>query len=272
MNMLFPMTIFFLFFLDDATANPWAIVSAPSQGIPRIIGETTNGCIHGAVSLPHEGIGYVVMHLERKRFFGHPLLIRAIETLGRTAIRGIGLLQIGDLGQPRGGPMPFGHRSHQTGLDVDIWYNLDPSLYVNTNGMRSNITAPSLLNSAKNSLDRHYWSHRHGQLLKAAASLPEVDRIFVNPYIKRELCLTVRFDRGWLHKIRPWYGHDDHFHMRLACPIESTSCVRQEPVPPGEGCDASLDWWLHPEPPGPAKPAPAKPVLPSACGAVLKGR
>ena len=36
--------------------------------------------------------------------------------------QGLGVLSIGDLGQARGGPAPSGHVSHQSGLDVDIWF------------------------------------------------------------------------------------------------------------------------------------------------------
>ena len=35
-------------------------------------------------------------------------------------------LLIGDMSQPRGGPMLNGHSSHQIGLDVDIWFTPMP--------------------------------------------------------------------------------------------------------------------------------------------------
>lgn len=249
-------------------ANDWASVAAPTREPPRAIGQTTNGCVAGAVALPPEGRGYMVMHLERRRYYGHPGLIGAIQTLGRQAAqRDLGVLQVGDLGQPRGGPMPFGHRSHQSGLDVDIWFNLDPRVYVHADALRANIGAPSLLNPLKKNLDHLIWSERHVTMLQMAADLPQVDRIFVNPHIKRELCGTVKGNRGWLRKIRPWHGHDDHFHMRLACPADNPDCESQEDIPLGDGCDASLNWWFEPHPPGP--PPPPKPPLPTACVAVL---
>jgi penicillin-insensitive murein endopeptidase len=236
-----------------------------------VIGQTTNGCIAGAAELPTEGDGYLVMHLERKRYFGHPSLIRTIRILGERAHNAIGVIQVGDLSQARGGPMPFGHRSHQTGLDADIWFNLDPGLFRNADRWRANIPAPSLLNRAGNGLNRRLWSRQHERLLKLAATIPEVDRIFVNAHIKRELCRTVQGDRSWLQKIRPWFGHDDHFHVRLVCPSDSPECIRQDPVPPGDGCDSSLSWWFQKHPPGPAKPAPPKPPMPEACQALLNG-
>ncbi|CAL1239937.1 penicillin-insensitive murein endopeptidase [Candidatus Methylocalor cossyra] len=256
----------------SALANPWSEVLAPSDGPPRVIGETSAGCLDGAAVLPAEGEGYVVMHLERRRYFGHPSLIEAIRTLGEEAAGGLGVLHVGDLSLPRGGPMPNGHRSHQSGIDADIWFDLSPTLHVHADRWRSNVPAPSLLRSASGGLDYRLWSDRQVRILKAAASLPEVDRIFVNAHIKRELCETVRGARGWLRKIRPWYYHEDHFHMRLVCPADSPLCVRQEAVPPGDGCDASLDWWLRQHPPPVPRPSEPRPLLPAACRELLARR
>ena len=238
----------------------------------RSIGEPNNGCIAGAASLPLEGVGYRVMHLERKRYYGHPRLIQTITALGQTVQDTGGLLRVGDLSMERGGPMPFGHRSHQTGLDVDVWFDLQMAPHPDSDPLRSRLSATSLLNSAKNALDARLWSDRHVKTLKAATAQAGVDRIFVNPHIKRELCRTGSQERSWLHKIRPWYGHDDHFHLRLTCPEDSPDCVRQAPVPAGEGCDASLAWWFEYHPPEPGKkPEDApKPSLPTACVSVLK--
>jgi penicillin-insensitive murein endopeptidase len=264
-------TMMLTVFSADATASDWSQVEAPNDGPPRSIGQTNSGCISGAYTLPLEGDGYQVMHVERNRFYGHPTLIRAIERLGRKIEeQKLGVLLVGDLGQPRGGPMSFGHRSHQTGLDVDIWFSLDPKMLAVANPLRSNISAPSMLNAAKNGLNRSIWSNKQTEVLKLAANLLEVDRIFVNAYIKKELCEQVEGDRDWLRKIRPWYYHDDHFHMRLACPADSPACESQDPIPTGEGCDAGLDWWFQQHPAtSTTTPPPPKPRLPEACQAVL---
>jgi len=251
-------------------ASDWSQVEAPTDSPPRSIGQTNSGCVAGAHALPLEGAGYQVMHIERNRFYGHPQLVRTIESLGqKAAARGLGVLQIGDLGQPRGGPMSFGHRSHQTGLDVDIWFNLDPKFYAGANLLRSNVNAPSMLNASKKGLNRAAWKPGHITLLELAANLPAVDRIFVNAYIKKELCERAEGDREWLRKIRPWYYHDDHFHLRIACPADSPACDNQEPIPAGEGCDASLNWWFNHQPSSTPTPPPPKPRLPDACQAVL---
>jgi len=248
-------------------------LAGTGQGMaePRIMGEPTRGCIAGAVSLPLEGEGFTVMHLERKRYYGHPLLIDTVMALGRTVRQGGGHLRVGDLSRVTGGPMPFGHRSHQTGLDVDLWFDLDGSSGLHLDPLRSSVSATSLLNPAKTGLDTRLWHDRHVQVLRTAALQPGVDRIFVNPHIKKALCQGQRGDRGWLHRIRPWHGHDDHFHLRLACPENSPECVRQASVPAGDGCDASLDWWFQPHPPETGTPGLApKPALPAACMALLK--
>lgn len=252
-------------------ASEWSEVTTPSSGETQSIGQTSNGCIAGAKPLAQEGQGYVVMHLERNRYYGHPNLIRTITHLGKQVQKqGLGLMQVGDLGQPRGGPMAFGHRSHQTGIDVDIWFNLDRALLASADDLRSNLHAPSMLSSGNRGINRMLWGDEQVKLLELAAKEPEVDRIFVNAYIKQELCERVDADREWLRKIRPWYYHDDHFHMRLKCPADSPACDSQDPIPEGEGCDeASIGWWLQQHPPSHPKPPPPHPVLPAECRSVI---
>jgi penicillin-insensitive murein endopeptidase len=252
-------------------ASDWSRVETPAEGPPRSVGETNSGCVAGAFALPLEGKGYQVMHIERNRYWGHPDLVRAIKLLGqKSAQRNLGVVQVGDLGQPRGGPLPFGHRSHQSGLDVDVWFNLDPKILTGANAMRSDVNAPSMLNASKTGVDRDKWTSDHVTMLELAANLPGVDRIFVNPYIKKELCESVAGDRAWLRVIRPWYNHDDHFHMRLSCPANSPACREQEPTPTGEGCDSSLDWWFQQPTVTTPKPHPApRPQLPAECRDIL---
>ena len=88
----------------------------------------------------------------------------------------------------------------------------------------------------------------HSRLIKRAASYPEVERIFVNAGVKKELCNTAGKDRAWLRKVRPWYLHDDHLHVRLSCPPGMAGCVAQDPVPEGDGCGENLRYWLSDAP------------------------
>ncbi|MDO8937762.1 MAG: penicillin-insensitive murein endopeptidase [Methylicorpusculum sp.] len=259
-------------------ANRWATVTSPTPTVNGIesIGDYTAGCLRGALTLPENGEGYQVMRLSRQRYFGHPDLIQFIEKLGRSAVdKDWGTLLIGDLGQARGGPTPSGHRSHQSGLDVDIWFLLsrEASKRKLSHGEREKWGAPSVLLPHSDTINPSQWSPAMEQVLETAALMPEVDRIFVNAAIKRELCNKNGPEaRPWLKKIRPWWAHDDHFHVRLKCPIDSPNCKAQDPVPNSNGCDASLDWWFSAEAKTPStvpKKAPAPLRLPEQCNAVL---
>jgi len=243
-------------------------------GNAQSIGTYNAGCISGAVSVPANGTGYQMMRLSRKRSYGHPDLKQFIEKLGQTAAnQHLGALLIGDLGQARGGPTLSGHRSHQSGLDVDIWFLLSKQAASRTLAFNERETwgAPSVLAAHSDAIDYTQWSQANEKILEIAARMPEVDRIFVNPSVKRELC-TRGSSHDWLRKIRPWWKHDDHFHVRLKCPNNNKYCQGQEPLPPGDGCDAGLSWWFTEEAKHPVPPkTPPKPlVLPVLCDNVLK--
>ena len=277
--MKFPLLILLLGIFTECAAfsetSRWAAITQPTTDAgTQSIGSYTAGCLSGAVSLPVNGPGYQVMRLSRKRYYGHPDLKHFIENLGLSvADRHLGALLIGDLGQPRGGPTLSGHRSHQTGLDVDIWFLLSElaSSRLLAYNERENWSAPSVLLDHSDSINIRHWSKAHEQVLESAARMPEVDRIFVNPSVKRQLCKSAG-PHDWLRKIRPWWRHDDHFHVRLKCPDDSPFCRNQEPLPQGDGCDASLAWWFSAEAKAPAKkaPPPKPPILPPQCERVLK--
>jgi penicillin-insensitive murein endopeptidase len=179
------------------------------------------------------------------------------------------------MSQPRGGPMITGHASHQIGLDADIWLLPSPN-HILSAQERETISAVSMLKPGTREIDPNVWSLPRARLIQRAAMDPAVARIFVNPAIKKALCSQATGDRSWLHQVRPWYGHDYHFHVRLACPKDAVGCKDQDPPPAGDGCGADLAWWLGPEPykpdPGPPKPPPPPMKLadlPPECSQVL---
>lgn len=122
-----------------------------------------------------------------------------------------------------------------------------------------------VVNRKAQRVDDTVWSEHHTNLIRLAAEDKQVARIFVNPAIKLKLCQTVKGDRRWLQKVRPWFGHDAHFHVRLTCPKGASYCETQTPVPAGEGCDDELYSWFKPTPPssGRTKPTvqPPEPIL-----------
>jgi len=257
-----------------AQASPWAKVKATSPGPATAIGGTSNGCIAGAQPLPAEGPGYVSIRRYRNRYYGHPDTLRFVTSLGRAlSAHTDELMMVGDLSQPRGGLMSSKHRSHQNGMDVDIWFRLAGSIR-SANGRHPEKSDPASM-VAPGGLDLSGdWGEYQRFLLEASAADPHVDRIFVNPAIKRALCRSEKGDRRWLRKLRPWWGHDAHFHVRLKCPEGSALCKQQAPLPAGDGCDQSLAWWFSDEARKPSK-KPAKkraaPPMPIACKALLTG-
>jgi penicillin-insensitive murein endopeptidase len=255
-------------------------VSTPSRADRATpIGFYARGCLAGADALPMTGAHWQVMRPSRNRHYGTPRLIAFIERLGAKVPKVSawpGLL-IGDMSQPRGGPMSSGHASHQIGLDVDIWLTPMPAAVLSREA-RDTMGAMSVVAPGGNDVDPRRWSRNDAAVIKAAASDPAVARIFVNAAIKQELCREAGADRAWLRKVRPWWNHTEHFHVRLACPVGDAACRGQPPPPPGDGCGKDLAWWFSPAAHAPAKkPAkPPRPVmlsdLPAACAAVLQAR
>jgi len=260
-------------FAQQPARDLFGAVDHPTGGPPVPVGGYAKGCIAGAVQLPTDGPGWQAMRLSRDRRWGTPELVRYIEALAQSAAQdGWPGILVGDMGQARGGPMKSGHASHQIGLDVDIWLQPMPARAL-TAKERESLSAVSVLKKGTRDIDPKRFGEAERLLLYRAAQLPGVARIFVAPGIKRSLCATQWRDRSFLQKIRPWYGHDDHFHVRLSCPPGSSSCQDQAPVPPGDGCGADLDYWFTDAPYKPSTSPPAPPLtladLPKACAAVL---
>lgn len=286
-----------LMFATPAGAEPlaaalFAAKDTPSFQQPTPIGSYAKGCAAGNVELPETGPTWQAMRLSRNRNWGNPVMIQYLEDLSATVTQfGWRGLYIGDIGNPRGGPMNSGHASHQMGLDADVWF-LPPARLDLTAAQREKISSIAIRTDDQLSVNANY-NNSYREILKAAASDPRVDRIFVAAAIKIEICKTAtRADTKWLQRLRPEAGHQDHFHVRLKCPPGSSLCVTQKPTVAdlskgGNGCDETLMWWvsdayLHPKkapkpttpqpPPPPRKKSPREFTmadLPAQCSSVL---
>jgi penicillin-insensitive murein endopeptidase len=247
-------------------------VLTPVEAQARSIGFYSRGCLAGAKALPVDGESWQVVRLSRNRMWGNPAMIGFLERFSRKAkAEGVwnGIL-VGDISQPRGGPMLTGHASHQIGLDADIWLTPMPDRTLSKED-RETMSAVDMVTEDGRSVTAH-WTPAQAAVIKAAAEEPEVERIFVNAAIKKALCETAR-GQPWMNKVRAYWGHNYHFHIRIKCPASDSGCEPQDPVPPGDGCDRSLAWWftdeaLHPRP---GKPKPPLPVaaLPPECRQVV---
>ncbi len=267
-----------LSFAQQAAKELFGRKNTASHHQPEAIGTYAKGCVAGAVQLPETGPTWQAMRLSRNRNWGHPEVISFIERLSRSAVRaGWKGLYVGDIAQPRGGPMLSGHASHQVGLDADIWM-LPPSRLNLTRAEREKLSSISIRTKDQRNVNSN-WTRAHHEILKAAASDPAVARIFVTGAAKLRMCKDAsRNDRAWLRKIRPWWGHHYHFHVRLNCPEGSRNCQDQAPIPAGDGCEQAV-WWVTDalKPPDPNAPKtkrkPKAPItlatLPQSCTQVL---
>ncbi|MCC5974947.1 MAG: penicillin-insensitive murein endopeptidase [Rubellimicrobium sp.] len=253
-------------------------VPVPSAQAPAPIGGFSRGCQAGAVELAETGPTWQAMRLSRNRNWGQPQAISFVQDLSRFAATQPGWagLYVGDISQPRGGPMLTGHASHQTGLDIDIWL-LPPDRLNLTRQERENISSIRMDRTSGAHVNAS-WTPQHEAIIRAAASDPRVNRIFIFPGAKVEMCRNATGDRSWLNKVRPWFGHNYHFHVRLNCPAGAGACEAQDPIPPGDGCDDAQAWVnniLNPPPPDPnaRPPAPRRDLtmanLPGQCLDVL---
>jgi len=242
---------------------------------PDPIGFYSHGCLAGGEQLPVNGPNWQVMRLSRNRSWGHPSLIAFIERFAPAAARASGWrgLLIGDLSQPRGGPMLTGHASHQIGLDADFWLTPMPGHEL-SRLEREEMSATDMVRDDRLDIDPNVWTQGQLAVIRAAAQDRSVQRIFVNAAIKRAMCREAA-GQPWMSKVRPMFGHNYHFHVRLFCPRDSETCRDQDPTPAGDGCDSSLAWWftdeaLHPRKSNKTWPPMTMAKLPAECRQVLK--
>ena len=244
-------------------------------------GGYAKGCIAGGVQLAETGPTWQAMRLSRNRNWGHPDVVDFVQKLSAKAAAQPGWkgLYVGDISQPRGGPMLSGHRSHQIGMDADIWLRPATDLTLSRSA-RENISSISM-RRANGAYTNSNWTRQHHEIIKAAAKDPRTARIFIFPGAKVQMCNDEKGDRAWLRKVRPWWGHHYHFHVRLKCPDGARGCVNQAAPPAGDGCADAQQWVrniLNPPPPDPnaPKPKPRRELtmndLPGQCVAVLQSQ
>ena len=264
---------------DNRVAKPlFGAMPVASRQQSQPIGGYARGCQAGAEQLAETGPTWQAMRLSRNRNWAQPSTLDFVRDLSQFAATQDGWkgLYVGDMSQPRGGPMLTGHRSHQSGLDIDFWM-LPPDRLDLSVAERESLSSVSMRRSA-GAFTNDRWTPEHEAIIRAAASDPRVARIFIFPGAKVAMCNSATGDRSWLNKVRPWWGHHYHFHVRLNCPDGAVGCTNQTPPPAGDGCDDAQGWVdriLNPPPPDPDAPPPqprrelTMASLPAQCLAVL---
>jgi hypothetical protein len=118
------------------------------------------------VPLAMNGPGWQVMRPSRNRYWGHPQAVHFVERLAKNAKKiGWNGLLIGDIAQPRGGPMLADHSSHQNGLDVDVWFTPMPD-HVQSRKEREFTEGTEMVTPDQLDVDRQVWTPTHAALIR----------------------------------------------------------------------------------------------------------
>jgi hypothetical protein len=134
-----------------------------------------------------------------------------------------GAMFIGSISKRRGGYFPP-HRSHRTGLDIDIRLPLLPAVPPETYPTPDNVDWPAL------------W-----ELIEAFVDTGEVSMIFLDHRMQKYLYRAARWegktpeelesiihwprkDRKWEVIVRHSRGHKGHIHVRLLCGPDEPRC------------------------------------------------
>lgn len=214
------------------------------------VGNYSSGCLVNGIQVNGDSPFYQLYHPQNQRHYADISMISFLERYSRKVRQaGIDSVLVGDISSRYGGPFNKGHASHQIGLDVDIEFNHRrlPQSRLTTKG-----NAQVLVNPGAQTVNSNF-NRKYYDMLMIAARDPEVERIFVSPAIKVAVCDMTKDEREqpFLRKIRPWYGHTEHFHIRLRCPDHAHSCVRQDPPEPkfsiAQEREEAMSWFDPPQ-------------------------
>ncbi|MBO1519507.1 penicillin-insensitive murein endopeptidase [Oceanisphaera pacifica] len=242
----------------------------PNTVVAQAVGGYAAGCQFNAQALPPFGPGFYVLRASRERYYGQSSLIEYLQNLGNKLDQAqFPAMLVADMAKERGGPFAYGHRSHQSGLDADIWLRTPP--HTIDSRQLETLSAQDMVNHSHYTLSPHFKDQQR-LLIALAAQDPKVSRIFVHPLIKQAMCKAYG-DAPWLSRLRPWFGHSKHIHVRLHCPTGDSHCEPQAPVTPGTGCGSELASWINDKDgrlSSGGKRKPYRPTLPKQCQGWVK--
>lgn len=209
----------------------------------EVIGFYSNGSIRKSLDYRRETPFVHKLFMARNRHFSSVEMFQVLRDMDQFMQSSIGeneLIQLGDLSNQLGGKAP-GHGSHQNGLDADFVYL--------TKNKRLQSPSASYWDEefvVGNKLSSNFDMRRNILLFEFLANKTPSTRIFVDLVIKQEICRYLENSgeknlpsmQVMLRKLRIENLHKTHYHLRLACPVGSSTCTPQSEPPKGDGCDA----------------------------------
>jgi penicillin-insensitive murein endopeptidase len=183
--------------------------------------------------------GFRIVYPKRQSYYGTDDMLAVMAYLGQysqTQVKGY-VLSVGDISAKKGGQLGR-HSSHQMGVDADISYYFDTK--EKQKGLVDAVASSKPVGS--------FMANEQWTMFKDLVGQGNVDRIFVHPAIKKELC-GVALKKGdlkpsetagvafeALRVMRPEVNHDDHFHLRLKCSTAQPRCRQMAPPAKVTGC------------------------------------
>ena len=215
----------------------------PLAGPARSIGGYADGCLSGGVALPISGPNWQVMRLSRNRNWGNPALITFLERFAAHAKQEWNGLLVGDMSQPRGGPMISGHASHQIGLDADIWFTPMPD-HVLTREEREMDGAVNMVQPDGLGVDAKVWTPERTALIRTAAHGSGDDAHFRQCRDQEADVQRGRIGSRLAEQSAAVVGPCRAFSRPHRLPGRQSECKPQPPPDPGDGCGHELDFWF----------------------------
>lgn len=198
----------------------------------KAVGFYTDGKIEKATLLPEKGEAFQQVYTERDTHWGTGMIVSMIENASEYLVTkwypGT-VVMIGDVAKKFGGDIGT-HASHQSGLDADI-------PYIGNKGFDRVIANGEV----KSSFDyMKNWQFlrliANQKIVQDGRTTTVLNRVFMNPVIHKGFCAWAQksdllknpLDQEIMSRIRPWEGHDKHFHVRLKCSPHYPACRNQQ--------------------------------------------
>ena len=161
--------------------------------------------------------------------YGHPALVLMLNrTAKQIAKQNPGsVLLVGDLSREYGGPLA-GHRSHQSGRDADVGFFVTDAKGHPVNSQQLRTFDKD--GRARDGSGLRFDDYRNWLLVQLwlKDSRADIEHVFVASHLRRRLLDFARarpaFSKyaddaaAFLHQPSQGLPHDDHFHIRIACP------------------------------------------------------
>ncbi len=171
--------------------------------------------------------------------YGHPALVLMLRRSAKDVARAVSgsVMLVGDLSRKQGGPLA-GHHSHQSGRDADVAFYM-------RDGDDKPVTAPGFVKfgadgKAKNGSGYRFDDYRNWLLVQSWVKDDRagLSHIFVSRALRARLLRYANKNP----EFRPYVvraaqllkqpeaaeAHDDHFHVRIACPEKQLGLCKNE--------------------------------------------